>query len=47
MISVEQITSTLTNQHHQIKTMMETVVAHDGAGTGDRIRRALPLPCRT
>ena len=30
-ISVEQLTSMLTDQHNQIKTMMETVVARDGA----------------
>ena len=30
-ISVEQLTSTLTGQHHQIKTMMETVVTREGA----------------
>ena len=29
--SVEQLASTLTDQHHQIKTMMETVVARNGA----------------
>ena len=28
--SVEQVASTLTDQHHQIKTMMETVVARTG-----------------
>lgn len=30
-ISVEQITSTLTDQHRHIKTLMETVVAHEGS----------------
>jgi hemerythrin superfamily protein len=30
-ISVEQITSTLTQQHHHIKTLMETVVVPEGA----------------
>jgi hemerythrin superfamily protein len=30
-ISLEQLTSTLTDQHHQIKAMMEAVVARDGA----------------
>jgi len=29
-ISIEQVTSTLTDQHHHIKTMMETVVDRDG-----------------
>lgn len=29
-ISVEQITSTLTEQHHHIKTLMETVVTREG-----------------
>jgi hemerythrin superfamily protein len=30
-ISVDQVTSTLTEQHHHIKTMMQTVVDRDGS----------------
>ncbi len=30
--SVEELTSTLTDQHHQIKTLMETVLTQQGAG---------------